>query len=812
MKSRSRILRKFVFFALCLLCSVCCYTSSGEVSIVKNGQATACIIVAQDAPSTVHFAAKELQKYLKKISNVELTIRVLNSDTGFKINSGENYIFIGESQATKDLKLSAFELPPDGFKVIAKENWVALLGNDYLGNKTIEGVNHPNTKRNSYNQKLDINRFGASGTLYAVYNFLEDVCGVRWYMPGDLGEVIPVSKNIALNDLSLIKSPDFETRSLYSFVFDSDADMSLWYRRAGFGGPYPLNISHSFIFFNKYRQAHPEYFAVSGKRDNSKVYLCLSNNGVVEQWAKDICEYFKQNPEQKIFPLVPEDSLLSICECEKCQAQITASRGQSGLFSDYVWGFVNRVATEVYKKYPDKLIGCLAYETYALPPEKIKEFSPNIAVMITKFRMNSTDKVYINNIYAMIEDWTKFTKHIYIWEYYNYYLQEAYLKNFPVIFPHIIAADLKHLKGISKGEFIEAETSHPVNYMRNRGFMHLNLYVTAKLQWNADADVDAILKEYYSKFYGPAEKEMEKFFMESENLWVRQRNSIISPEITKKLKNILLEARKKVGDDLYRKRIDLLLSEIEPAATKEWIFEGKNPSVPLLSPKKAKDLVAYWKFVEGKGAIVNDSSGNNLIAKIFNCKWMTDNNGSSLNFNGYNSYVEITGANKLPIKDQMTIEGWFFWGDMPKMRCGLVFNTSYNYLLYNECTKIFFRLWNDNKITVSAGFWQKDIDKDEWNHIVGTYDGQKIKIYLNGKIKDSAIMTGNIKPSAANSSIYIGKRDNCGDIFFNGLVDEVRIYSRALNDEEVQNNYQTVKNALLHQKQATAHKEGINTK
>ena len=69
------------------------------------------------------------------------------------------------------------------------------------------------------------------------------------------------------------------------------------------------------------------------------------------------------------------------CECESCVAQYNLQRPFGGL-SNYVWGYSNRVAEEVAKTHPDKLVFGYAYQNAFLPPENIERLHPNLAVVM----------------------------------------------------------------------------------------------------------------------------------------------------------------------------------------------------------------------------------------------------------------------------------------------------------------------------------------------------------------------------------------------------------------------------------------------
>ncbi len=362
--------------------------ANGAIIDKASGKAYKRIIIASDAPSSVHIAASDLKKYLQAVCKVDLAIKTA---TGEK--TGNIYVGLNPELKKRGFKLKG--LKADSFKIINRNGNLYILGRDYSGPPVSAMMMF--TRKEVYNSKLKIGAFGEAGTLYGVYYFLEKFAGIRWYMPEELGTVIPEKNKLRIPNIDISISPDFSYRHPLLCTFEQAPTNVLWYRRTGFGGSYPVQTAHSFATFLilNYSKSHPEYFAlVDGKRDFgnrcSSVgggHLCLTNPDVIKQWAKHICAYFKASPAQRVFPLAPGDGLSRICGCFKCQAEIDHKAPGTGKFSNHIWGFVNKVAIEVAKKYPDKFIGCIAYEHYLDPPSNIP-LSPNVAVMLCKLRCN----------------------------------------------------------------------------------------------------------------------------------------------------------------------------------------------------------------------------------------------------------------------------------------------------------------------------------------------------------------------------------------------------------------------------------------
>ncbi len=133
----------------------------------------------------------------------------------------------------------------------------------------------------------------------------------------------------------------------------------------------------------------------------------------------------------------------------------------------------------------------------------------------------------------------------------------------PVFFPHTIAADLRSLKGISMGDFIEVYSGgNSKSLGQDLGVTYLNLYVTAQFLWDADQDVDRLLNEYYTLFYGPAAGEMKAFIDYCEtNMGSLDKKA----DTIEHVFALLEKAQAKVApESVYAKRIALIADNMRP--------------------------------------------------------------------------------------------------------------------------------------------------------------------------------------------------------------------------------------------------------
>lgn len=557
-------------------------------TLFSNGRAGASIVIDSNASEPVRRAASELSLWLGKASGCEFAI-------GDKPVEGLFPIYLGDSEFARRNGFDREKLKSDGYLLKSTPDYLLIAGRDYPGG-ALAGLIHPLRDLDAWSPELKLNAFGEMGTLNGVERFLEEYAGIRWYMTGELGAVVPKLDKLEIPNVEKTNAPDFEYRYAWFCNFPESPEDVLWYRRVGFGGKAPVNINHSYGMMKKYKDTHPEYFAlIDGKRDfnNLSVILgdgnyCLSNEGLQKAWVDYICDFFERNPLQEMFPLCPNDGMFRICDCPECQKQLSPELGESGKFSNYVWTFTDKVAREVAKRCPGKTIGTFAYSHYREVPTVPEKLADNVAVMICYTRSNLINPEFKEKTRNTVRKWSQTAGKVYFWTYpiYDYWLP---WRGFPRFYPGILSEDLKFAKSLgTSGEFLESEFVSPsdpdVKYQHIAfpALSHLTAYLTVKLLWNADMDVRAELEEYYGKFYGDAAEVMKRFWDLAEEITLTRKGDhpvkVYSQEDIKKFFDLLDEASTKVSSDsLERKRIDLLRKEMEPYVKRLLnLVEGKR--------------------------------------------------------------------------------------------------------------------------------------------------------------------------------------------------------------------------------------------
>ena len=588
-----------------------------DAFLVEKGQPRAEIVIAETPTRSQKLAAEELQTYIGKITGTQLPI--ITAPSGGGLTS----IFVGDSRHTSALGLNTDGLADGAYRIKSGEGWLAFLGDDAdfvpheLHAQTVadrarvraEFDRRTEARWDLPIDTMDRNRHAETGwwqgdqrgSLHAVHDFLRRL-GVRWFMPGPLGEVVPKLDSIRLSAVDLTVRPDFALRQMDSNRWDLiSKDEILWHLRLGLNwdgdhlGNGRRHGIQAVLGRDEMKREHPEYYAIwGGKRQtdyNGEGAPCLSAEGLLQEHVRYIRAMFDLYDEPMVDIAFPDNmgKTGKMCECEACQAQYTLKR-QGGGLSDYVWAYMNRVAAEVAKTHPQKKVFAYAYQATLLPPEKIDKLHPNLAVIIAtvwrherlfpertvegKREMDGIRKMWAEKVTSGV---------MYNWEYYLYpRFKEGGLRGVPVYFPHGIAADLQALKATPgmRGEFMEVARNDPQTKLPDvgtpwgprgelyaPGFSHLNLYVTSRLYWDTTQDVDTLLADYYDKFYGPAAKPMQAFIEYCEQNWPRMTEEDHDPATVKKMHQLLTTARAAAGDTDFGKRIDLILEYVQPVTS-----------------------------------------------------------------------------------------------------------------------------------------------------------------------------------------------------------------------------------------------------
>lgn len=207
-------------------------------------------------------------------------------------------------------------------------------------------------------------------------------------------------------------------------------------------------------------------------------------------------------------------------------------------------------------------------------------------------------------------------------------------------------------------------------------------------------------------------------------------------------------------------------------------------------------LVGYWKFDEGSGDTAADSSGNGNTGTLINGPvWVDGKQEKALSFDGVDDHVQVPQSSSLDVTDQITVETWVYpraYVDNTGMVSHIISRCDYSgghiYVLstYPDSNKISFSInpHPDEHPSVA------DLPLNAWTHLAMTYDGFYVRLYINGEFDSSYAQSGPIYTTSnwlAFGCKPTGPWGGAGTYaYFNGVVDDVRIYNRALSQQEIQ--------------------------
>ena len=225
-------------------------------------------------------------------------------------------------------------------------------------------------------------------------------------------------------------------------------------------------------------------------------------------------------------------------------------------------------------------------------------------------------------------------------------------------------------------------------------------------------------------------------------------------------------------------------------------------------PAAAQDgLVAHWDFNEGQGDALHDRSGNGNDGTIHGAQWVKTNDGYALAFDGVDDYVDCGNGPSLDITGSITVEAWVYIESAPeKIQAGIVgkFYESYS-LGHSSNGRCYWYI-------SSGGNYRRSLplETGSWHHLVGTLESSDdlaiatMALYLNGVGLHGRDSVRDHPGHSVRKAVNHGKNFLVGCMVrdpatedpglrslshFHGMIDEVKVYNRALSEAEITRNY-----------------------
>jgi len=446
---------------------------AGAVTLVREGQSRAVIVTMPQPDAFEARAVGELAKHLEKISGAQISTATVVAD--------QLPAFLADSKAKDLTPILIGRIAP--IRPTKADRGAFLL---QVTKDSVMIAGH------------------GEGPAYGVSELLEQL-GCRWFMPGDLGTVIPSLKTISLAEQTTEQVPSFPSR--WFQMPDRD-----WQERVRCGGD-PFGGGHGIhappFKLNKSGEWEPkenaEYYSlVKGVRVGRQ--HCVSNPKLI-QFTIDRIKELRKAGKGPVIALGPNDGG-GFCECANCRAldggDFDPFSNETSVTDRYIW-FFNQVLKGVEGEYPDTKLAFYIYHSYMRPPKRWVP-DPRITGALAPISLDrvhgfsnpiAPEKSYERWLY---QEWGKVMPELYDRGYWSNLSDPG----FPFIIVHRLRDEIPacHEFGL-KGWRVET--------FPNYGPQFPSMYVAAKLMWNHQTDVDALLQDCYDKFFGPAAGPMGRY-------------------------------------------------------------------------------------------------------------------------------------------------------------------------------------------------------------------------------------------------------------------------------------------------------------
>jgi len=462
--------------------------SAAPLTLAKAGKTDYVIVVPEAATTQDKKAAEDLGLWLGQMTDATFPV-VADSQP-----ARATEISIGQTNRLRGAKVPADRRDPTPKAGLGNEGYA--LGVD--------------------GQRLFLLGGQKRGAINAVYAFLEEDLGCRWY--DRFSSAIPRHRFLRVAPVPRSYVPRLMIRD--PFYHDAfDATWSLRNRTNAPNAAVPEewggHVDYDGLFvhtFNtlvppgQFYEAHPEYFMESGGKRTPR-QLCLTNPDVVRIATENLLAILQQNPNTEIVEVSPNDGG-GHCTCPHCRALDEANGSPSGSLIT----FVNQIAEAVEKVRPEVMISTLAYLDTVDPPRKVRP-RHNVAVRLcndlhawrypfTCF-CRDTKPESLRYRDALI-GWSKVCGNIHIWDYFvNFSHYPAPMPNMDILQPSVDFYVAHNVTGIMMQAAYQGFGGE---------FAPLRSWVMAKLLWDPSRKVNALVDDFIRGYYGRAAGDIRAYW------------------------------------------------------------------------------------------------------------------------------------------------------------------------------------------------------------------------------------------------------------------------------------------------------------
>ncbi len=440
--------------------------------LIDEKRAIATLVLGAGAGPVERHAAEELQTHLEQIAGTRLPV----ADASPR---DEPAVLLGRT--------------PEVERLLGDFDWSALK-EDGIVVRTV-------------GDRLVLAGATPRGTLYAVYELLENVLGCRWLTKSS--SVIPKRLQLTIEPLDITYVPPFRYREPF-FSVACDADWAA--RNRANGSFFPLDekrggkisyagFVHTFYALvppEEHFKTHPEYFSeLDGVRVDVGGQLCLTNPELIGVVTDKARQWLREQPDARILSISQND-WNGNCQCVHCRAMDEREGSPSGALVR----FVNAVAERLEPEFPHVLFDTIAY-TYTVAPPREARPRKNVIIRLCQIAPccdgHPLEACDMNRDFiGYLKRWGEISHEVFIWDYFTNFWH--YFLPFPNL--DAILADVPVLAraGVT-GMFAQGDGTPAKG---SGEFAELRAYLFAKLLWDPYRDGKAVIKEFAELYYGPA--------------------------------------------------------------------------------------------------------------------------------------------------------------------------------------------------------------------------------------------------------------------------------------------------------------------
>jgi hypothetical protein len=492
--------------------------------LTQNGKSSYVIVLAGDAIPAEKTAAQQLQVHLQKVTGATLPIKNQS-----EVTAASPQILVGAGTRVKGL--------------LPQQNWSAL-GTDGIVIKTV-------------GKNLILAGGRPRGALYAVFEFLEKSVGVRWWTPTE--STIPKKSTLQVLTQNTVYTPQILTRELfmtgitrdrwrfpidpnvpeqdpmqtpgpdvrYTPLFVTQMKINGHYQTQGpeLGGHNSiLGFVHTFDQLlppEKYFKAHPEWYTdpANGNKPSTAttpmpreqhVQLDLTNDEMRAELTKVALQWIAKNPEAGMISISQNDNQ-NYSRSPGDMAIIEREGSPAGVLLH----FVNQVAADIEKVYPNFLVETLAYQHTRKPPRTVRP-RKNVVIRLCPIEGDFARPLNSDANASFRDDvlgWKAIAPRLYIWDYVTNFHNSVFPHpNFRVLGPNVRFFAANNVIGL----FEQGD-----GYSNGTGdFPQLRAWLLSHLLWNPQQDENKLIDEFMNGYYGAAAPHLRTYLNEIQDAFL----------------------------------------------------------------------------------------------------------------------------------------------------------------------------------------------------------------------------------------------------------------------------------------------------